>query len=323
MNHLVNHITHSGLRSDNTLHVVAVVSNTERYHSRYRLAHDFIGRMSSTPHVRLHVVETAFGDRHHEVADHAEGAGGSVLRLRTSTHAWIKENMINLGVRHLLPADWRYVAWVDADVEFRAEHWAQETLHQLQHFHLLQPFSHVVDLGYRGGVAQTHPSFGHVSQTGGRLQANPNEPYQYGHSGYAWACTRVFWEQVHGLIDIGILGSGDHHMAWGAVGRADKTHQKLHANYRRRVKEWQDRAVRLTHGEVGCVEGRIEHSFHGPKRRRYYRERWQILVDHGFDPDVDLMRDAQGLLYLAGKPALEQAIRKYNRSRHEDSIEDT
>jgi hypothetical protein len=321
--HLVSHIAHPELRSDNTLHVVAVVSNPERYHSRYRLAHDFIGRMGSTPNVKLHVVEAAFGDRHHEVADHAEAAGHGVHRLRIRTNAWIKENMINLGVRHLLPTDWRYLAWVDADIEFRAPHWAQETLHQLQHFHLLQPWSHCVDLGYRGGVAQLSASFGHVLQTGRQMQANPNEPYHFGHTGYAWACTRVFWEQVGGLIDIGVLGSGDHHMAWAAVGRANKTHRQMHPNYRRRIFEWQDRAVRLTHGEVGCVEGRIEHNFHGPKRRRYYKERWQILVDHAFNPDVDLMRDAQGVNHIVGKPALEAAIRKYNRSRFEDSIEES
>jgi len=29
-----------------------------------------------------------------------------------------------------LPRDWRYVAWIDADVHFLNRDWAQETLHQ-------------------------------------------------------------------------------------------------------------------------------------------------------------------------------------------------
>jgi hypothetical protein len=57
-------------------------------------------------------------------------------------------------------------------------------------------------------------------------------------------------------------------------------------------------------------------------KRRFYKERWKLLVEHGFDPVKDLMRDAQGVIQLVGKPKLEQAIRQYNRSRYEDSIEE-
>lgn len=318
--HLVQHIRHGSLANDSTLHVVAVISNTERYHSRYRLARDFFTRMEATPHVRLHVVEAAFGDRVHEVTEHGHERHH---RVRVGTNAWLKENLINLGVRHLLPSDWKYLAWVDADVEFRNPLWAQETLHQLQHFHVAQPWQHCADLGPNGSIMKTHTSFGYLLQSGARMQLRPNESYTYGHTGFAWACTRAFYEQVGGLLDIGILGSGDHHMAWGCVGRPDVgVHKKLHTSYQQRVHDWSRRAMRLTHGEVGFVVGRIEHAFHGPKNRRYYKERWQILVDHAFNPDVDLMRDEQGCLYLVGKPKLEQAIRKYNRSRHEDSIEE-
>lgn len=317
--HIASQIHNPVLRSDNTLHVVAVVSNPERYHSRYRLARDFIGRMQATPNVKLHVVEAAHGDRAHELLDDGEG-----LALRVNTNAWIKENMINLGVRHLLPRDWRYLAWVDADVEFRDPAWAQETLHQLQHFHVLQPWESCADLGHFGRIMQTHTSFGSMRQRDVRIQKWSGEPYPYGHSGFAWACTRTFWEQVGGLIDFAVLGSADHHQAWAMVGEVESTiHGKMSEAFKRRCREWQTRAMMLTHGDVGFAVGRIEHAFHGPKGRRYYRERWQILVDHGFDPDTDLMRDAQGCLHIVGKPALEAAIRKYNRSRCEDSIEES
>jgi hypothetical protein len=207
-------------------------------------------------------------------------------------------------------------------VEFRSPTWAQDTLHQLQHFAVLQPWSHCTDLGHNGAICQTHASFGYTDACGTRKRHTPNG-YTYGHTGYAWACTRAFWEQVEGLVDFCILGSGDHHMALACVGECERTiHTKMIAPFYRRLLEWQARAVRVSHGEVGFVEGRIEHHFHGPKKRRYYRERWQILVEHGFDPDRDLMRDDQGLLRIVGKPELESAIRKYNRSRLEDSIEE-
>ncbi len=317
--HLVQHVRHPELASDNSLHVVAVVSNPERYHSRYRLAREFLERMRSTPHVVPYLVEAAHGDRKHEL-EHPEAR---TLRVRTRSNVWIKENLINLGVRHLLPVGWRYVAWVDADVDFRDPQWAQEALQQLQHFPVLQPWQTCSDLGHHGNVLQTHTSFGFLSQRGVKIQAHSREPYPYGHSGFAWACTRSFWEQVGGLIDFAILGSADHHMAWAMAGDVKKSvHEGMTPAFKRLCREWQDRATRLTHREVGFSVGRVEHHFHGPKKRRYYRERWQILVDHAFDPEKDLMRDAQGVVHLVGKPALESAIRKYNRARHEDSIED-
>lgn len=316
--HISQHVRHPELRSDNTLHVVGVITNPSRYHSRYRLAREWREHMEGTPNVKCYVAEAAFGDRHHEVTEDVPHH----LMLRTRSEIWIKENLINLAVRHLLPRDWRYVAWVDADVHFRDPQWAQETLHQLQHFAVVQPWQHCTDLGFEGSILKTHSSFGYLTQTGVQIQRNSHEPYPYGHSGFAWAATRAFWEQAQGLMDFCILGSADHHMAWAMTGKVDSTiHRGMTPSFFRRCHEWQDRVVRVTHKEVGFVNGRIEHAFHGPKKRRYYRERWQILVDHGFDPDRDLMHDDQGLVQLCGKPELEQAIRRYNRSRHEDSIE--
>ncbi len=316
MSHLAKHVLHDELRVNNVLHVVAVISNPARYNSRYRLAREFIARMQVTPNVRLYVVEAAHGDHKHEVT---EAGNDRHLQLRVDTQAWIKENMINLGVKHLLPRDWRYIAWVDADVEFRSPSWAQDTLHQLQHFAVVQPWSHCADLGARGAVCATHASFGFTDSKGTRKKQTPNG-YSYGHTGYAWACTRAFWEQVEGLVDFCCLGSADHHMALACVGECERTiHTQMISPFFRKLLEWQARAVRATHREVGFVEGRIEHHFHGKKAFRYYKERWQILVDHGFDPDVDLMKDAQGVIRIVSKPALDSAIRKYNRARNEDS----
>ena len=108
----------SELASGNTLHVIGVVTNTERYHSRYRLARDFMARMAATPGVRLHMVEGVFGDRKPEldagpapVGRTADGrlvyAGVSgpprvdVHHVRIDSNIWLKENLINYGVRQI------------------------------------------------------------------------------------------------------------------------------------------------------------------------------------------------------------------------------
>lgn len=316
--HLVSHVKNPALVNDNTLHVIGVVSNPMRWNSRYRIFREWAKAMETTPNVKLHIVETAFGDRQFEVT---QAGNPRHLQLHTDSHIWIKENMINLGVRYLLPKNWNYVAWIDADVFFDKPGWALETIHQLQHFNVVQPWQNCLDLGFRGGVMQMFDSFGYVDQCGHRKQRHPSEPYKYAHSGFAWACTRAFWEATQGLMDFAILGSGDHHMAWAMLNEVDATiHRGMTSGFFRECHAWQAKAIRFSGLEVGYIPGFIKHSFHGAKVNRKYRERWAILEHFKFDPEKDLAYDTQGLLRLIGKPSLEKAIRKYNLERNEDSI---
>jgi flagellar basal body-associated protein FliL len=46
------------------------------------------------------------------------------------------------------------------------------------------------------------------------------------------------------------------------------------------------------------------------------------LIDNDFDPEVDIVKDANGLWKLAGnKPKLRDDLRKYFSQRNEDGID--
>jgi hypothetical protein len=319
-NHLVDHFRHHELQSDNTMYVVGVCSNPARWHSRYRIGREWIKAMVGTKNVHLTIVEAAIGDRHHELTP--DNGEYDHVTLRVNHETWIKESMANLGHRHdVVKYGAKYLALIDMDVFFRDDGWAQEAMHQLQTFEVIQPWQDCADLGPHGGISRHFRSFGYQHQRGVKKQTHPGQPYEYAHTGFAWCYRREFWEQVQGLMDFAILGSADHHQAFAMIGEVDKTiHRGMAASFFELCHEWQDRAMALTHGEVGFAVGRIEHWFHGPKNRRYYRERWQILVDHLFDPKKHLMRDSQGIVYIVGNKKLEHAIIKYNRSRFEDDI---
>jgi hypothetical protein len=321
--HLTNHIFKNTLVSDNVLHVVGVCSNPVRYHSRYRIARQWIHHMAHTPNVKLHIVEAAFNQRQHELEDVCIEHGVEFIPLRTLTEYWIKESMLNIGMRHAcVKYNAKYLAWIDMDVFFEDPEWAQEALHQLQHFDVIQPWSDCMDMGAHGNVLQHFKSFGLQHQRRVPKQKHPSQTsYQYAHTGFAWCCTRRFFENAQGLMDFPPLGSSDHHMAFAMISEVmDTVHGKMKESFKRRAREWQARAVQVTKNEVGFSMGTIKHMFHGPKKRRYYRERWELLFD--YDPDVNMMRDDQGLCYIVGLPKLEQDIRLYNRSRFEDSIEE-
>jgi len=325
---LVDHIENKCvIDGDNTLHVIGVVSNPARWHSRFRIAREWITHMKDIPNISLTIVEAAFGSRHHEL----HGTGYDHIKVRTNSETWIKESMIDLAYRHISVKypDAKYFAWIDADVFFKDIHWAQETIQQLQHFEVVQPWRDCCDLDSHGGIIQHFKSFGYQHQRGVKKQMHPSQPYEYSHSGFAWACTRKFAEGMFGaggangpLMDWAVLGSADHHMAFAMIGEVKNTiHGGMSPAFFRKCHEWQDRAVRITQKDVGYVHGRIEHLWHGNKTRRYYRERWQILVDCKYNPDTDIIHDEQGLCIVVNNNRLEVEIRKYNRSRMEDSLD--
>ena len=321
-NHLVNHIKKPALAGDNTLHVVGVIQNAVRYHSRYRLFRQWVAEMLQTPNVVLHVVEATYGDRQPEC--NPENGEYSYLQVKTTSEIWLKENLINLGVAQLLPNDWKYLAWIDCDVHFRNPDWAQASLHQLQHYNIIQPWTDAIDLDFYGGVHGHWKSFGGLcAKRKPMWHGKGHNGYDYGHTGYAWCCTRYFYENVKGLIDFCIVGAGDHHMAWACLGQVKETiHQGVNDGYFSACYDWQDKAKRACAGIVGFTPGRLEHNFHGEKERRKYWGRWDIIIDNDLNPKRDLAYDSQGVVILSGanKYQIEQDVMIYNRERREDGI---
>jgi hypothetical protein len=298
-------------------YVVTMVSNPERYASRYALYHKFREHMRASS-VPLLTVEVAFGERPFAVTSSDDPWS---VQLRTCSQIWHKENALNIGISRL-PSDWKYVAWIDADIAFVHRDWALETVHQLQHTPVVQMFQHAIDLGPNHETLQMHQGFVWCYRSG----RPSGRRYAHWHPGYAWAARRDAFDGFGGLIDWAILGSADHHMAVGLIGRLDRDYctprAKLSDRYQRKLEAWQTRAVREVKRNIGFVPGTILHSWHGKKADRRYGDRWSILTSHHYDPDLDLARDWQGLYRLTDhNPGLRDAIRGYFRVRNEDSID--
>lgn len=309
------------MRSD-LLYVVAAIANPIRWESRIRLAREAIEEwLADGAHVTL--VECAYGERPYELAD-VKGLHHVPVRARTL--AWNKECLLNIGIARL-PPQAKYIATLDADIHFRKRSWAAETVHALQLYPAVQPWSDCYDLGPNDEHLQSHKSFCRLYAEGKPVVATAPKfwkfdggPYDYSHSGYAWAWTRQALDEIGGLFELGAVGSGDHHMALGLIGAAERSMPDgANAIYRNAVLRWQARAVLHVNRKLGFVPVTIEHAFHGAKRSRGYVSRWDMFVEHAFNPEEDLKRNSYGVLEFAGnKPALEQAFERYLRSREED-----
>lgn len=301
------------------LHVISVISNPVRYKSRYKLYRKFAKQMERAG-VELWTVECQLGKRKFHVTDKCNPRH---IQVRATSEIWHKENLINLGVQRITQQfpNWKYLAWVDADIEFLNKNWVHDTWQALQHYHVVQMFQSAIDLGPNGETMSVCNSMMYAHVQG--LPVTTKYGYPYPHSGYAWACTRYAWDKLGGLIDRAVLGSADHHMALSLLGIGEKSYpRQIHKNYKEMVLAWQGRANKYIKHDVGFVPGTIAHWFHGSKKKRYYVDRWQILIRSNFDPIGDLNRNCNGVLELdEHRHELRDDIRRYFRARHEDGIE--
>ena len=156
-----------------------------------------INRISGEPNVQLYVVEMAYQEQPFIIT---ESDNQFHLQLRCNVPLYHRENMVNLGIKKLLPADWKAVAWIDADIEFENIHWAMDTLKVLNKTcNVVQVFSHcqfINDEGHSKNVAQ--PYCKHVMSSVGfnhakGMKYKRHHPYaflQHWAYGFGIACTR-------------------------------------------------------------------------------------------------------------------------------------
>jgi hypothetical protein len=200
--------------------------------------------------------------------------------------------MINLGIKKLLPKNWKAVAWIDAGIEFENSTWALDTLKILNGCKdIVQLWSHCTDMDADELTMRVFNSLGYQYSKGNPyISDGPN----YWHPGYAWAITRKAYEAMGGLYEVGVLGSGDKIMALGFVNKAENMNQLEYSeNYNASMLEFQEQAKKL---RLGYTPGIIRHYYHGSKQNRRYLERWQLLMKYKFSPIDHLTHDASGIL---------------------------
>ena len=342
------HLTHTA--QSGALWVVTAISNPVRYKTRYALYRAFRKHVLEDLGLPLVTVECALNDTDCQVTPsktedtrtvvhgtHSNGTPFIDISLTNKSWVWLKENLQVIGLAQV-PCTAKAVLFADADICFHNCNVGTEILHALQTHSVVQPFEHALDLGPRDEVLQVHQSFMscHVQGMEWRLDKAKDSQgypvyYQRGrgggianlwHPGFCMAW-RLSTLQKLQLLQVGVLGAGDHHMCGALIGKAHCTLPAgIHPNYRRAVELWQERADRAVHRDVGFVSGTISHFWHGKKSNRRYIQRWDVLCHNKFDPERDVFTNAQGVLELRhDRWNLRDGIRRYLRQREEDSID--
>ena len=303
------------------LHIISVVSSPFGQDTRIELAQDFITRMQETEKKHpciLYVIEIIYENQSFRLK--LQNPKHLLkIELPNSCILWNKENMINVGVRHFLPSDWKYMAWIDADIEFKDPYWVEETIKTFKDHNadILQLFSYCRFLG-RDHLPKTYwfsSMFQYVQK-----QMGYSTKY-FWQSGFAWACTHSAFERMEGLFDDAIVGAGDHIMKNSFIGTQMKNfndYKNIPGLYRKIV-EFYDR---VSNFKCWFVNGIIVHNYHGEKKNRMYDRRLAILEKHDYDPDIHLDKNnCLGLSCPSNDMSIEfqSDIQDYFRTRQEST----
>jgi hypothetical protein len=296
------------------LNVIIIISNPCLYKRRYILINEFVKRIEEEEeNVELYIVEMIYPGQKFIITDENNSKH---LQLSSQTPIWHKENMINLGVKYLLPSNYKAFAWIDSDIEFENNNWALDTLKILNGSKdIIQLFSHCVDMDKDETTLNLFQSFGY--------NYNKNKKYSskkldYWHPGFAWAITRKSYEKLGGLFQMGILGSGDNVIALSIIGKVKIIiNEKYNDGYKNAILDYQKNAKTL---RLGYVPGVIRHHFHGTKSNRKYVERNDILIKHNYSPILHLTIDEKGILIPTCSfiDEFKEDIMNYFRERKED-----
>jgi hypothetical protein len=253
-------------------------------------------------------------------------AGGDVM--------WQKERLLNVALKSV-PGDCDRIAWVDCDVVFDSDDWAERAsraLHDLVLVHLFQersdlPPDALLDQRCPQHAILKGPSMVHMIATG---EARPDDltnpgfrPEKPWPCGLAWASRRDVLEQ-HGIYDAYILGGGDRALLCAALGQFDQAARAVGMRGRRRdhYLAWARPYFDSVRGRVGHIQGRLFHLWHGDLRHRMYTDRHRHLQDYDFDPFRDIAVDGNGCWrWSSDKPQLHEFVKRYFALRKEDGNE--
>jgi hypothetical protein len=299
---------------ENKLNVIIVISNPCQFAKRYILCKEFIKRIEEEEeHVQLFIVEMIYPNQRFIITN---SKNKNHLQLKTNIPIWHKENMINLGVKYLLPKDYKAFAWIDADIEFESTSWALDTLKILNGCKdVVQLFSHAVDMDKDKNTMNIFNSFGYCFS---KQKMYTTKGRDYWHPGYAWAITRKAYEKSNGLYEFGILGSGDNIMALSLINKVENIlNYNYHEDYKNSILEYQKNIKNL---RLGYVPGVIRHHYHGSKVDRKYTERWQILIINQYSPLKHITYDPKGILITTEEftEQFKTDILNYFKERKED-----
>lgn len=281
----------------------------------------FLRFYESIQHCNHRIIECAVGE-----ADFLFPADSPHIRqVRAASLLWHKEALLNVLIREL-PTRFKYVFWVDGDINFTNRNWIVDSVQKLQSScAIVQPFRFAIHLDkgeskpspatlaqkdVSGDVIEPKSSrrvwrsYGSVVEDfrtarGKFIDSSIVDYDLHGHVGFAWGIRREILDSCGGLYDRALVGGADHIMAHAVMTPPPNVHrciQKCHTDPEelRMIALWSRTFHSLCGMRLGSCGGDVYHTWHGELSDRRY---FQRICE--FSPYIQRItaRDASGLFF--------------------------
>ena len=214
------------------------------------------------------------------------------IKYNCTQKIWVKENLINLGIKNCLPTDWKYVSWVDADVIFVGKKWVDKTLNALKNFDVVQMFDLAFLLDMDGLKINKiddqskifegfHLSYFNLKENSLEVSKALDKPIKdiYGCTGYAWAITRDFYNKIGKLWDYNIVGGGDT-LIVDCIDNKDFSSPFYSEKFKTQFLEYKRKFQGC---KASFIKQNIVCRWHGSTKSKAYAERHTLLKNSNFD----------------------------------------
>ena len=306
-----------------SLYAVTSYFNSARYQTKLNNYRLFRNRLT----VPLITVELSFDGEFELTATDAD----VMVQLHGGAVLWQKERLLNVALQHL-PADCDAVAWIDNDVLFANDSWAEQAQQKLEQYRMVQLFSQSVDLKPGETDIMTDEPEYYSQGLIARIESTDigalerQSKYSWGHPcrevmpGLAWCIRRDVIDQ-HGFYDAMIMGAADRmllHAAYGEISQIPSTVPMTESHFAHYL-EWAQPFYNTVQGSVGYIDHTAYHLWHGEIPNRQYWDRHDAVVKMAFDPATDITVGDNGAWHWARSvPELENYCIDYFQQRLED-----
>jgi hypothetical protein len=185
-------------------------------------------------------------------------ASPTVYQYRSDSYMFYKENLFAAAER-LIPASYTKFVLLDSDILFDAADWYDRVSAALDGMDVVQPYEVAHYLGADFSVLESKRSI-----------YSPGVVGFVPHPGFAWAFRRDWFIAGGGLFEHALIGGGDWLFQLRAEGKP--LPKDRHWSY---ALDFNDRPS--TSARLGYVDLTIHHLFHGPKEKRQYMTREEVL----------------------------------------------
>jgi len=273
---------------EDKLYVISSIFSPFGQDIRTKLAQEYIQRLEKLQSqgypVQVCIIELLYPDQQSCLKVKNQKFYMQICYEKHGFYLFNKENLINIAVTKLLPVNWKYMAWIDADIEFINRKWSIEAIKKLQTCDVLQLFSINRHLDSDGLPVRYFHSAIKVKN-----DVHLKNHKEYAHPGFAWAMTRKTYQKLRGLFEFAIVGGGDTIMCHCFLG-IKTTIKSVYGKNEKLMKTIEDFFKKAEGLRVDFLDTVIQHHFHGERKNRMYSDRISILIDSNYSPKEDLMK---------------------------------